>query len=243
MGRLEELNISVFGGDNGAGWKASSRQGFAEFIEGLPEYFMQHATNVVRLGIEAHLWGLFGTGGDFGIRLPLRIDNFPSLQSLTLKNIQIGSELIEFLMSHGDTLKELTVKDCMCDEGCSIDSTPTWADLWSTLRTNSTNIAKVSVVQTQTPPLAYMEGLDGVEPNPDSESASRIRKMLEEDESLVLWSYVYVETKYRMALEVEEKNISCFEEGEDQREYSMLLEVLRERNENRQRNGNTLIEF
>jgi hypothetical protein len=232
LGRLKDLNLSVFGGDNGAGWKANSQPGFAQFIEGLPDYFMQHAIKVVHLRIEAHPWGLFGTGSDFGIRLPLRRDNLPSLRSLTLKSIQIGCELIEFLMSHGDSLKELTMEDCMCDEGWSRNSTPAWADLWLTLRGDSSNIAKVSVVQTQTPPLIYMEGHEGVEPGPYLESASKIRKMLEEDENLVLWRYVTVDTKYGMVFEVEERNISCFEEGEDQREYSMLLEAIREKNRN-----------
>ncbi|WZH46959.1 uncharacterized protein QYS62_008087 [Fusarium acuminatum] len=232
LGRLEEFDVSVFGGDNGAGWKASSQPGFADFMESLPDYFMQHATNVIRLRIEAHPWGLFGSAGDFGIRLPLRSGIFPSLRSLTLKNVQIGNELIEFLMSHGDSLQELTLEDCMCDEGWSRDSTPAWADLWKTLRADCSNISKVSVVQTQTPPLAHMEGFEGYEPRPDSESVSKIRKMLEEDESLVLWRYVAVDTKYRMVFEDEERNISCFEAGEDQREYSMLLTVIWERNKN-----------
>jgi hypothetical protein len=77
-----------------------------------------------------------------------------------------------------------------------------------------------------------MEGFEGYEPRPDSESVSKIRKMLEEDESLVLWRYVAVDTKYRMVFEDEERNISCFEAGEDQREYSMLLTVIWERNKN-----------
>ncbi|SPJ75937.1 uncharacterized protein FTOL_05668 [Fusarium torulosum] len=201
-------------------------------MESLPGYFMQHATNVIRLRIEAHPWGLFGTGGDFGIRLPLRGYTLPSLRSLTLKNIQIGIELIEFLMSHGDGLKELTMEDCMCDEGWLRNSTPAWDDLWLTLRADSSNIANVSVVQTRTPPLAYMEGYEGFEPSPDSESFSKIRKMLEEDEGLVLWRYVTVDTEYRMVFEVKERNISCFEEGEDQREYSILLDVIREQIKN-----------
>lgn len=232
LGRLEEFDVSVFGGDNGAGWRANSLPGFAESIESLPNYFMQHATNVVRLRIEAHPWGLFGCAGDCGIRLPLRSDNFPSLRSLTLKNVLIGIELIEFLMSHGDSLKELTMVDCMCVEGWPRDATPAWANLWQTLRVDCSNISKVSVVQTQTPPLAHMEGFEGYEPSPDSESASKIRKMLKEDESLVLWRYVAVNTKYGMVFEVEERNILCFEAGEDQKEYSMLLDVIRERNKN-----------
>ncbi|KAM0240241.1 hypothetical protein ACHAP5_007977 [Fusarium lateritium] len=229
--RLDELDISGFGGDNGAGWKASSQGGFRDFIEALPWYFMQHATDVTRLRIEAHRWGVFGTGSDFGIPLPLRSNNFPSLRSLALKNIQIGSELIEFLTSHGDSLQELTMEDCICDEGWSMsDSLPCWADLWSTLRKSSSAIAKVAVVQTKTPPLALMEGIRGAERSPDSESASRIRRMLEEDESLILWRYGAVDTKYRMVEDLEEINISRFEQGDDQREYSMLLDVLRERN-------------
>ncbi|KAM0484067.1 hypothetical protein ACHAP7_003575 [Fusarium lateritium] len=231
--RLDEFDLSVFGGDNGVGWKASSQEGFHDFIEDLPWYFMQHATDVTRLRIEAHRWGIFGTGSGLDIRLPLRSDNFPSLRSLTLKNIQIGFELIEFLTSHGDSLQELTMEDCICDEGWSMmDDTPVWADLWSTLRTGSSAIAKVAVVQTKTPPLALMEGIEGANHSPDSESASQIRKMLKEDESLVLWRYGAVDTKYRMVEDLEEVNISRFEQGDDQREYSKLLDVLRERNRN-----------
>ncbi|KAF4443072.1 hypothetical protein FACUT_1626 [Fusarium acutatum] len=239
LGRLQVLEIGVFGGDDGD--CLHTKTGFMEFIENLPYYIMRHAQNVRHLTLEASLDGLFGgASANYCIPLPLKEDHFLFLHSLTLKNIMIGPDLVEFLKSRADCFEELELHDCMCDgpepeygPGWILDSL-TWADLWRAIRESNMRLFKVSVVQSKTPPLLWQEG-DGeeIETSEDSVAAARIRKMLEEDRSLVLWRYSRVDYKYGWIVNLSDDNVKYFEVGEDQREYVKLLKVLEERNKQR----------
>ncbi|KAF5594740.1 hypothetical protein FPCIR_4754 [Fusarium pseudocircinatum] len=238
LGRLQVLEIGVFGGD---GECLHTTPGFAEFIRNLPHYIMRHARNVRHLTIEASPDGLFGgASANYCIPLPLKEDHFVFLKSLTFKNIMIGPDLVEFLRSRVDCLEELELHDCMCD-GPEPEYGPdwdlesvTWADLWRAIRESNIRLFEVSVVQSKTPPLLWQEGeSEDDEANEDSEAAARIRKMLEEDRSLVVWRYARVDYKYGWIVDLSDDNVRYFEEGEDQREYMKLLGVLEERNKQR----------
>ncbi|KAF5550369.1 hypothetical protein FPHYL_9389 [Fusarium phyllophilum] len=235
LGRLQVLEIGVFGGDDDC---LHTNLGFMEFIGNLPYFVMRHATNVRHLTLEASPDGLFGgASANYSIPLPLKEDHFLFLHSLTLKNIMIGLDLVEFLTSRVDCFEELELHDCMCDGpepeyGPDWDLEPvTWADLWRVIRESSMRLFKVSVVQSKRPPLLWQEGeSEEDEATENSEAAARIRKMLEEDGSLVLWRYTRVDYEYGWIVELPDDNVKYFEEGEDQREYVKLLEVLEERN-------------
>ncbi|KAF5586640.1 hypothetical protein FPANT_7174 [Fusarium pseudoanthophilum] len=239
LGRLQVLEIGVFGGDDGD--CLHTKTGFIEFIENfLPYYVMRHAQNVRHLTLEASADGLFGgASANYCIPLPLKEDHLLFLKSLTLKNIMIGSELVDFLKSRVDCFEELELHDCMCDgpkpeygPGWNLEPM-TWANLWKSMRESDMRLFKVSVVQNKTPPLLWQEGESEDEANEDSIAAVRIRRMLEEDRSLVVWRYVRVDYKYGWIVELSDDNVKYFEEGEDQREYVKLLKVLEERNKQR----------
>ncbi|KAF4959480.1 hypothetical protein FGADI_1701 [Fusarium gaditjirri] len=236
LGRLQVLEIAVFGGEDGACWH--TMPGFTEFIGNLPHFVMRHARNVKHLTLEASPDGLFGgASANYCIPLPLKKGHLLFLQSLTLKNIMIGPDLVEFLTSRVDCFEELELHDCMCD-GPDWEYGPrwvlhslAWADLWRTIRESNMRFSKVYVVQSRTPPLMWRED-DGEESkaSEDYEAAARIRKMLKEDSHLVLWRYARVDYKYGWVVDLSDHNVQNFEEGEDQREYVKLLGVLEERN-------------
>ncbi|KNB19689.1 hypothetical protein FOXG_16911 [Fusarium oxysporum f. sp. lycopersici 4287] len=187
LGRLQVLEIGVFGGEDGDCWHTKPE--FAEFIGNLPHFVMRHARNVRHLTLEASPDGLFGGAStNYCIPLPLKEDHFLFLHSLTLKNIMIGPELVEFLTSRVDSFEELELYDCMCDGpdweyGSDRELDPvTWAGLWKAIRESNIRLFKVSVVQSRTPPLMWREGdRKEFETIEDSVEAARIRKMLEED--------------------------------------------------------------
>ncbi|EWG54814.1 hypothetical protein FVEG_12925 [Fusarium verticillioides 7600] len=240
LGRLHVLDIGVFGGDEGD--CLHTKPGFIEFVESfLPYYVMRHARNVRHLTLEASADGLFGgASANYCIPLPLKEDHFLFLKSLTLKNIMIGPDLVEFLKSRVDCFEELELHDCMCDgpepeygPGWNVEPV-TWADLWRAIRVSNTRPFKVSVVQSKTPPLLWQEGeSEEDEASEDSVAVAGIRKMLEEDRSLVVWRYARVDYKYGWIVELSDDNVKYFAEGEDQREYVKLLKVLEERNKQR----------
>ncbi|EXL42103.1 hypothetical protein FOCG_15455 [Fusarium oxysporum f. sp. radicis-lycopersici 26381] len=239
LGRLQVLEIGVFGGDDGDCWHTKPE--FAEFIGNLPHFVMRHARNVRHLTLEASPDGLFGGAStNYCIPLPLKEDHFLFLHSLTLKNIMIGPELVEFLTSRVDSLEELELYDCMCDGpdweyGSDRELDPvTWAGLWKAIRESNIRLFKLSVVQSRKPPLMWREGdRKEFETIEDSVEAARIRKMLEEDSHLVLWRYARVDYKYGWVVDLSDDNVKYFEAGEDQREYVKLLKVLEERNRQR----------
>ncbi|KAF5700825.1 hypothetical protein FMUND_14177 [Fusarium mundagurra] len=236
LGRLQVLELGVFGADDDC---FHTSIGFIEFIGSLPHFVMRHARNVRHLTLEASPNGLLGgASANYRIPLPLKEDHFLFLQSLTLKNIMIGPDLVEFLTSRVDCFEELELHDCMCD-GPEPEYGPdwdlesvTWADLWKAIRESNMRLFKVSVVQSKRPPLLWREGeSEEDEASDDSKAvAARIRKMLEEDGCLVLWRYARIEYEYGWIVELSDDNVKYFEEGEDQREYVKLLEVLEERN-------------
>ncbi|KAI1013843.1 hypothetical protein LB503_010627 [Fusarium chuoi] len=238
LGRLQVLEIGVFGGDDDL---LHTNLGFIEFIGSLPQFVMRHARNVRHLTLEASPDALFGgASANYCIRLPLREDHLPFLRSLTLKNIMIGPDLVEFLTSRVDCFGELELHDCMCDEpepeyGPDWDLEPvSWADLWRGMRESNMRLFKVSVVQSKTPPLLWQEGSgEEDETSEESVAAAMIRKRMEEDQSLVVWRYARVDYKYGWIVDLSDDNVRYFEEGEDQREYVKLLEMLEERNKQR----------
>ncbi|KAM0351150.1 hypothetical protein ACHAPU_002934 [Fusarium lateritium] len=222
LGRLKDLSLSMFGANNGAGWYANTVDGFSEFVQGLSDKFMQFAGNLDRLTLEANPEGLIGSHlENWSVRLPLSSDNLPKLVSLSLKNIMVGEELLEFLKSHAGTLREFEVHDCMCD-----DDNVTWAKLWETMSEENTALLRVKVGQSETPPLLYTYGGKS---NPPKE-VEDVWQKLAEDTSLVVWKYVVVDDKYGDPMDVEDLNLGRFEEGHDQKEYSKLLVLLNERN-------------
>ncbi|KAH7224292.1 uncharacterized protein BKA55DRAFT_584398 [Fusarium redolens] len=233
LGRLQVLDISVFGGDDGACWHTLS--GFADFIENLPHFVMRHARNVKQLILEASPDGIFGTSSRcHQIPLPLKKDHFLFLRSLKLKNIMIGPELEEFLTSRVDSFEKLELHDCMCNGSEWELVHVTWGGLWRAIRERNMRLRKVSVVQSRRPPLMWREDYsEDFETSEDSVAAARVRKILEEDRGLVLWRYAKVDYKYGWVVDLSDDNIKRFEEGEDQREYVKLLMVLEERNKQR----------
>ncbi|RBA15755.1 hypothetical protein FPRO05_12362 [Fusarium proliferatum] len=238
LGRLQVLEIVVFGGDDDL---LHTNLGFIEFIGSLPHFVMRRARNVRHLTLEASSDALFGgASANYCIPLPLKEDHFPFLKSLTLKNIMIGPDLVEFLTSRVDSFEELELHDCMCDGpepeyGPDWDLEPvSWADLWRAIRESNMRLFKVTVVQSKTPPLLWQEGSsEEDETSAESVAAARIRKMMEEDKSLVVWRYARVDYKYGWIVDLSDDNVKYFEEGEDQQEYVKLLEMLEGRNKQR----------
>ncbi|KAF4946056.1 hypothetical protein FSARC_14295 [Fusarium sarcochroum] len=226
LGKMEDLDISVFGAGNGI-LEAHKMPGFYGFAATLPEVMMRHATKVTRLRLVAHKQGLLGSTSDMHqVPLPLEKRNLPSLRFLQLENIMLGHESLDFLKHHADTLQELQLHSCMC-HGDDVD--PSWSDLWKLIREVTTTVTEVTYVQDKTPPITEHEKFDSIPTSEDSDAEKKIRKLLAEDKSLVLWRYVYVDDKYGFVSEYREENIEHFERGNDQLEYNKLMEELTER--------------
>ncbi|KAH8891193.1 hypothetical protein GQ53DRAFT_151411 [Thozetella sp. PMI_491] len=113
LGRLEQVRLSMWGGNNHAGWCSNTLPGYLDFEGHLDESFFQHLTSVQRLRFGAYSTCPFGTtGGRADVVLPLQPDDLSVLQSLDLSDIFISQGLAEFILSKSDTLRSVVLRNC-----------------------------------------------------------------------------------------------------------------------------------
>ncbi|KAF4978726.1 hypothetical protein FZEAL_4946 [Fusarium zealandicum] len=236
LGKLQDLNVGLFGSNNGSGWNANSYDRFINFIMALPDSMLCHTTHLQRLGIAADSEGVIGSTCDnLLLPLPLRRDTLPHLRWLRLKNVVVGSELMDFLRALADGLRELHFENCMSNAGnMDVKRGPSWAELWRLVREVNTELIVVSFIQEDNPPLTSKDSTHqfaiGNLPAEETDEIREIRKKLQEDERNVLWRYVDVHSEYGIVLELIWQVIDRFQAGEDNMQYQGLLdEVARRR--------------
>ncbi|KXJ94576.1 hypothetical protein Micbo1qcDRAFT_159780 [Microdochium bolleyi] len=102
MGRLEELEISMWYGDNGAGWMSNTLENYIDFeSRRLREYFLQHCRRLRRLRLVAGPQTGFGDASgldNFNGPLPLEQGDLPALRRLELKNLFVSEQLALFIL-------------------------------------------------------------------------------------------------------------------------------------------------
>ncbi|KAH7038013.1 uncharacterized protein B0I36DRAFT_74036 [Microdochium trichocladiopsis] len=113
LGGLQELEVSMMTGDNGAGWEANTLDGYLYFeCVQLRDLFFRHCTNLARLRLVAGPRSSFGGGGEIDASgdpqfgwcegpLPLDEADLPNLERLELKNMFISKKLAEFIVGKG----------------------------------------------------------------------------------------------------------------------------------------------
>jgi hypothetical protein len=75
LSRLQELKISMWALDNGAGWMSNTLIAYEDFLSHLGQYFFEHATHVQSLVLAAHPECPFEyTAASHDIELPLKAD-------------------------------------------------------------------------------------------------------------------------------------------------------------------------
>ncbi|KAF4974023.1 hypothetical protein FZEAL_9043 [Fusarium zealandicum] len=225
VGRLHELNISIFGSDNGAGWKAHRMIGFEAFLSELADHFTRHANQVKRLTIAGNEDGMIGSVDLLAAPLPLKTNMLPELYYLRLENAALDFDLFDFLEDHGDSLKELHIRNCI---SASFENNgPPWVDLWNHVRKVSTALTKLTVTEGNCLPLTEEEEFGDPPKSPELEQVRDIRKRLQQDQGLRLWRYAEVDEKYGLILERSEQVIAHFEQ--DSEAFNALLDVVNKR--------------
>ena len=117
LGELEGFEISLRGGNNGAGWCISLLDCYARFVSTLPELFFDHLRKVrdvrffatdegpVRGGrINAHLFNFSPT-------------SMPNLQRVSHSYIFLSRGFVDFLTSHAHTLQSIRFYNAYVEPG------------------------------------------------------------------------------------------------------------------------------
>jgi len=109
LGTLDRFDLSLFGGNNGAGWGINCPDGYLEFVSKLDAYFFDHLTNVTEFRLRADATGPLGDQHADAVLLWYQM---PMLKSVFLENIFVGQELIQFLAGNSKTLESISLHDC-----------------------------------------------------------------------------------------------------------------------------------
>ncbi|KAF2249369.1 hypothetical protein BU26DRAFT_551121 [Trematosphaeria pertusa] len=117
LGGLERFELSLRGGENGAGWCMSTNEGYQDFVGALGRLFFNH------LGGATHLTGCFTDEGPAGINeirltaLPFHAGQMPRLQHISLSYVFICPPFLTLLNSHAETLRSVRLEKCFAIYG------------------------------------------------------------------------------------------------------------------------------
>ncbi|KAJ8089437.1 hypothetical protein PM082_014685 [Marasmius tenuissimus] len=222
LGRLETLELSMWGGENGAGWEVNTLEGYMAFEARLGEYFFQHLTRVHRLSFAAYSSCPFGaTEEDHGddtehdVPFPLSKEDLPCLRSFELHNILISKKLAEFILSKSATLHKLRLHEC---HASSYDEErTTWAKFFTHFDRNKSQIQELHVTYEQGDPELLFD-----------DEENKIKKENEEDK---VFSYGTMDDKYGGFVPDDETIREKYEEKRDLDAYHRLADSVRQRRE------------
>jgi hypothetical protein len=220
--QMHRFELSMYGADNGAGWKLSGMPGFQSFVEKLDMWFFNDLTLVTDLSINAHEDGRIGGGY---AHLPLDRTQLPLIKALRLKNIVFCPKLQIFLVNHADTLEVLELTNCHAyDEYYRVF----WEDIFTSLIEAKPKKLRSLKILPRSLPLndndfpgdrMYMK-------NPDSDEVAEVRRILRENPRRRLFAYASISDKYHTLYDDEEENLARFLKGDDQRAYTELMRII-----------------
>ena len=228
LARLETATISIWGSDNGAGWKTCTVFGYCHFLEHLDDSLFRHMAALKHLNLVAE--DPLGLEGFRHIPLALKPDQLPALETLELKNCYVGPELVDFIRGHGSVLRTLDINGCASDgDGSGLAENPLyWAEFFDQVAAiKPIALTQLLVGDARVPLSDYEDMANMYDPDKEADEVKEIRKRLEEDPGLKTFGYAYMDDKYGMFFTAPEQNVEEFKKGDDQKAYNRLMAVVR----------------
>ncbi|KAK1234136.1 hypothetical protein PQX77_002664 [Marasmius sp. AFHP31] len=215
LGRLDTLELRMWGGDNGAGWEANTLEGYMTYEVRLGEYFFRHLNQVQQLLFVAYSRSPFGAveegqGDDFeyDVAFPLLKEYLPRLRFLELHNIFVSKRLADFVLSKSETLHEVRLHDC---HASTYDEEKiSWAAFFTHLDHHECQLRALHVTYEQGDAAAIDEEI-------------RPKKENEEDR---VFSYGELDSKYGFFMANDEQICEKYEERRDLDAYRELMELV-----------------
>ncbi|KAI0154690.1 hypothetical protein GGR57DRAFT_502440 [Xylariaceae sp. FL1272] len=236
LGTVKEFKISLWGGDNGAGWHANTLEGYLEWISDLEESFFEHLTSAERVKLVAHDQNPIGCPGMRQCPIPFGPGHMPRIEHLELQDCFVDAALIAFLSSHPQQLRSLRLTNCYSAgnnqaRGTARSATP-WSVFFSAVRRSQADLHEFILQEGRTPPLTHEEQFEDDDvpyepPDDEADDVKTVRRILSEDTGRRLFAYACLDDKYGMVFAYEEVNISAFLEGTDQREFDELMAMVK----------------
>lgn len=199
--------------------------GYNDFFHDMPEFLFQHATNLEHLYITGHEDGHLGDSA-----LRFEPNTMAQLKSLHLETMSITESLKDFLGGSTPKLESLRLENVGA-WGEHVGDTPTWADFWKAVREGNPSLKEVTFHYPKSVLLTVEEVMNGKDlvSKTNTEEEAQVRKMAEDDDSLIIWPYIMSDYNYGNVFEMEKESREALEKGDDNREYKLLMEEIKQR--------------
>lgn len=230
LSHVKHFSLSVRGGDNGAGWGVNTCDEYLECVAKFDKLFFNHLSSATTLSLKAPPEGPIGLEGMRHARLALGKEQMPLLKSFYLEHIFICQELVDFVISHTDTLEHFTLHDCYSSvNGLQDNDAFYWKHFFDALL--SAELKHLSHLEIR-PYNASLTDDDAMgrsfhtiqttQAEPDN--VQQIRRVLSADAKRRVFGYAHLDDKYGTCYEDDEENEAAFWRGEDQLTFDKLME-------------------
>ncbi|KAK1242460.1 hypothetical protein MKX08_005272 [Trichoderma sp. CBMAI-0020] len=213
LNQLESATIHIFGIPYEE-WRTNITIGYGDFVNKLGAAFFSHMGGLKHL----HLWatdplGLASESMPYN-ELPLRPEDLPALQSLTLENCFISPELISFMKLHAQVLKSLRLNESFCGDNLS------WADFFDQVYEMKPSLTELIYRGDKTP---FMIDAEDEVWWADESDLLPFRQRLEADPTLNVFRRGQLDSDTGVLFFDLRDELKLFNQGDDQRAYVRLM--------------------
>ena len=228
LSHVEHFTLSVRGGENGACWCINTCDEYLECVARFDELFFDHLASATTLTLRAPFEGPIGLGGFRHARLALRKEQMPLLKSLHLEHIFICQELVNFAISHADSLEQLTLHDCngRCTSPQDGIDGFYWNHFFDALRSADLKQLSCLEIRPHDAPLTMEETFVHQREEVEPEDVQQIRRTLNADPRRRVFGYAILDGKYGACDIDEEETLAAFKRGEDQVAFDRLMGIV-----------------
>lgn len=237
LGRLERLDVSIFGSKNGHRC-INTVPAYIDSLQSILKVLFMHCSSVKTLALHASQNAPLGARGHFHIPLSLKATQLPRLEHLSLKNCFIGFELAHFINAHMHTLESLQLLNCYSYRGVDSSSNGgtaggglgmAWAPFLEMItRPGAMKLRGLEIYDDYIPLTFADERLAAYDPAKAHEprDVKSVRRAQQKDPKLRLFLYGYLRDYSGEPWMNKDAIISSFDAREDQAAYDKLMAVV-----------------
>lgn len=227
LGRLERLEISILGLDNGVGWATSTCTGYRDDIGKMKQYFFDYLSSVRTLKFTAAEVSKIGNTGNCHMDLPFGVDTMPALENVELTNIFMGRQLLEFLKAHSAHLRTVVIDGSAAtyDHETRGRDDLSWADFFVLLAKTHFVVLSSFDLRTEAPPKNWRTS-EFLESSQYVEELKAMYELQEKHPHLRLFEHSWVSDKYGDPMRDEKRYVRCFQDGRAQAAYERFMGMI-----------------
>ncbi|KUI59732.1 hypothetical protein VP1G_06960 [Cytospora mali] len=240
MGRLERLDISIFGMKNGRR-SINTVPTYNDSLQSLLKVFFLHASSLKRLTLQASQQAPLSARGNYHIPLSLKATQLPKLEHLALKNCFIGFELAHFINGHSSTLKTIDLHNCYAYRSTStVDESSSggmyWAPFLALINKPGMRLRRLTLSDDHIPLTIDDKRLAKYNPEKanEPEDVKNVRRAQKASPKKRLLLYAYLRDYSGELWMNKDAIVASFEAGDDQWAYDELVSAMKRNSEGSQ---------